>query len=132
MSLNYSLEKIKDFEDLYVGSDESGWHIKGPYQSIIFSMMSIDMQRITEDNFDEVLFRSVLFETMFLRHKRTYQEIIEDVEPVLRRMIGLSVNVTPVPRSKWLRRMMKNYEQDITRSIKTFAPQKEVTAKSGN
>lgn len=101
MSLNFDLTRIPNWQQVSL-TEENG--IEGrKTEALIFATLVIDLPGITAKNVDEFVFR---FETWEKLHgslsscELTREDIV--------RRIGLSTNVSALPRAKWMKKTTRN------------------------
>lgn len=108
MPFEYDFTNITDYETLH--EDDNQWEIT---QAAIFTLMFINVDSITNDNVEEVYFRSEFF-------TRLIRPLVKDADgnpaqitlaDFIRR-IGLSVNVSSMSRSLWLAKVTKTFRED--------------------
>ena len=100
MSLRLNYKSIHDYKNYVYITDDEGNITENPITvSIGFTMMAVDIGRITESNVIEFYIRQKLLYTL-----RGHEPIsLEDI----RRNIGLSANVMTEPdRETWLSRVL--------------------------
>jgi hypothetical protein len=99
MSLNWSVEKVKGWQELNAQTTET----------IVWETMVIGIGEITEKNVTEVAARSEFFR----------KTVGMDVIPVeeFRKRIGLKTNVSKEAQGAWLKRISSNSFAEITRRI---------------
>lgn len=82
---------------------------------MIWGSVFTDMGEITEKNVDEWVFRIRFLEEI---GASVSKEPIPNLEGLVRRWIGLKMNVFTETRRKWMNKRMKRVEQDVIRNIK--------------
>jgi hypothetical protein len=102
MSLNWSISKCRDWEEL--NSDEN-WSMT---ESVIWMTMSVDLCGITEDNVDEFIWRTAVTQELngsFLVAGGGGRVYVGPDD--IRRRIGLGVNVSDMSRTDWIRKQFR-------------------------
>lgn len=122
MSLNWTVDNIKDWET--VCSDGDGKQSPVTH-ALIMATMGIDMPGITEANVTEFAWRLALYQQLFgpLLVGVEDDEFVNmpvTTEDVIAH-IGLSTNVAPVQRPRWLKRMTDLHFMDFKRDMKVDA-----------
>ena len=132
MSLNWNLEKVKDQDICWVEATQddpnhgivAGEKYMSPVtNSLIWSTIAVDLPGITEANASEFFARIRIWETLFgaflvraevdgKRPEGTAAFITED-EVIAH--IGLTCNVSPVSRAKWLKRIDREMDSIAVR-----------------
>jgi hypothetical protein len=93
MSLNWSIEGIKDYKELLVkGVDKDGEfeHTNPVTDGLVWMTMIVDIGRITEENWKEFYLRVKMYEALKGRYFYDYEVTPE----LIQRHIGLATNVT--------------------------------------
>jgi hypothetical protein len=121
MSLNWNLTKVKDLDAI---RDNAEWD--GIINSVIWGTMIVDMGEITEKNWEEFAARIYLHQKWFgamlvQTDKETGKREDFFVSPVhIKRLIGLSTNVSTKTYSKWLYRMGKLQMEEAIREVRKY------------
>ena len=128
MSLNYDLTKIENSEELCWKPDEENegeFNMSIITNTLIWSTLSIGMNKITEANAKDFLVRCDLFADILgapmyiwqgpdkIDQRLTYQNIIDH--------IGLSTNASTDSKTVFLHRILKIKTERLERSIKAGA-----------
>lgn len=120
MSLNWSIEDIKDWEQISMDAEKNGLEATKT-NALIWATMSVDLPGITAKNVDEFYWRIKVLEQksgpFIWRYggegeaattREAYEFTREDIE----RRIGLSTNVSTKPRIAWVSRIVKGLERE--------------------
>ena len=91
---------------------------------MIWGSVFTDMGEITEKNVDEWVFRIRFLEEI---KRSVSKEPIPDLEGLVRRWIGLKMNVLTETRRKWLSKLVKRIEEVVINKIK-YPSKDEVAA----
>lgn len=128
MSLNYQLEKIESYKTLcWLPDKEAGGEKMNPItEGLIFSMMSIDIGEITENNLPEVMFRLRLYSRIMGKPITQIKDSFDYAVEEVRAHIGLYTNVGNKSRAYFIRKMMKQLAWDTERDVKNLLKPKEV------
>lgn len=118
MSLDWNVGDVADFENVCFEQRDDGRYVRPVTNAIVMSTMATDMRGITEDTVDEFAWRLDLYQRMFgalivEAHDGGFIERFITVEEV-RAHVGLSTNVAPQSRAKWLKRMTDLHYRDYT------------------
>jgi hypothetical protein len=124
MSLNWSLEDIKDCDDIcWIDDPESddpdSKRMNPVTDSLIWHTMAVGIGNITEANVDEFYWRSKFYTGLFGGMIRSYNEDTGNWEnrdytaTEIRDHIGLSTNVSYESEAKWRNRMVKNFKREV-------------------
>ena len=108
MALNYDYRKI----------DVSSWS-KEDHQvahGFCWTMMAVEMQYVTEENWKEILFR-ILFLQKIGFGPWTEDIPEEKLQPMLKKLIGYGTNVGNTSRLKFMKRWMRSVERRILDNI---------------
>lgn len=109
MSLNWNLEKVKDFKEISEGGE---WRIT---DTLIWATMGVGINRITEENYVEFYARlhlqELLWGTYMMENGKSKYITLEDVK----RRIGLSTNVSNLTRSQFNKLKLSHYYDEILR-----------------
>lgn len=106
MSLNWDCSKCPG-GSTPANDTEHGWR-----ECLIWGSMCINMSRITEENVEEVLFRYRFMEQ--IGQSITTQPMTLEA---IRRWIGLSTNADTLTRAKWISKVAKIVENDVSRNV---------------
>jgi hypothetical protein len=82
---------------------------------MIWGSVFVEIGEITEKNVDEWVFRIKFLEEI---KQSVSRDPIPDLESLVRRWIGLRMNVSTETRRKWLNKRMKRMEDEIVEKIK--------------
>jgi hypothetical protein len=133
MALRWSLESIKDSEDIcWVEATEdnpnhgivAGEKYLSPVtNALIWSTIAVDLGEITETNAGEFFARIRIWETLFgafliraeVDGKRPEGAAAFITETEVSDHIGLSCNVSPVSRTKWLKKVSREMDDMVVR-----------------
>jgi len=110
MSLNWDANKCAN--PLPANDSEAGGR-----ECLIWGSIVLDMGDITEKNVDEWLFRFKFLEK--INRSFTNQPMTVDV---IRRWIGLRMNVITLSRKKWMKKIMDGVERDVQSELKYSEP----------
>jgi hypothetical protein len=129
MSLDFRLGKIADYKELcYEFLPNDGLKMKPVTEALIWSMLSTEMKEITEDNIDEVLFRSRCISVVSGPPMHTYdgEKIIprEFTREEVEAHVGLSTNVTQRTRKQFLKTCSERLERTVEDRLRYEARQK--------
>lgn len=125
MGLSFDFTDIKNWEQFFFTADEDyadiffGWKrgdsvMHPTARTVVFGMMAIGMDRITDTNADEVYARFAFMEKQSGAWRQT-----NDKQPVfltpaeIHSMIGLKVNVMKETEAQWARRITKSYLSEL-------------------
>ena len=98
----------------YTALDTEGWDKDQHNTAANFSwtMMFIDMQNVTKENADEIIFRIEFLQRIGMGPYTKRFPLLE-VKAQVRGMIGYKTNVAQLPRYKFIRRWVKAAERDL-------------------
>lgn len=127
MSLNWNVSKIADVDRVVwrvatedndgKGEKAGESYMQQRTESLIWAAMVIGLGAITEKNADEWIFRLRMYEKLrgACRSRRVDGEWVDTYFTPLdvREHIGLSTNVTPITRTKFVNHMASLVEQEI-------------------
>lgn len=100
MSLNWSIENVKDNQELIDDANESAIT-----ESLIWLTMAVGIGEITEDTVDEFVNRATIVQALHGAYMFKGAEPYYITRDHIVRRIGLHTNVGgPEPRTKWLKR----------------------------
>lgn len=106
MSLNWNIEKVKNWKEL---SEGDAWQIT---QVLISVTMAVGIDEITEKNYKEFYARTNLLErlhgTWMIKDSQPLYFTLEDIE----RRIGLSTNVSPISRTQFNKRQLDRFYKE--------------------
>lgn len=106
MSLNWNIEKVKDWENL---NDEQ----RVVLDSIIWLSMAIGIGEITEDNYKEFFARIHMIEKLFggvIFRDRKYRTIkLDEVKD----LIGLTTNVSKISRTQFNKNQLGRFYREM-------------------
>ena len=111
MSLNWSIEGIKDYKELLVkGVDKDGEfeHTNPVTDGLVWMTMIVDIGRITEKNWKEFYLRAKMYEAL----KGRYFYECELTPEMIHRHIGLYTNVSDNKRN-WNRKVRMWLQEKI-------------------
>lgn len=105
MSLNYNLSRTE-----WAKQDETAREQEWPVvNAIILSTMVLGVDGISEKNVEEVVTRIRFFEALEGGFLTQRGKSIPIPEPIIRSLIGLTVNVSPVSWKAFSRRIADNW-----------------------
>ena len=111
MALNYNLQQIENFDNLYVEEKDGMFSLNRVAHTIIFHCMSVGISEITEKNWEQFYDRVTMWEkiygTQFL-DSETRQPIYTSKEDV-KSMIGLKTNASLSSKSEFLKRLSNGF-----------------------
>lgn len=128
MSLNFKLDKIKDYKTLcWVRLDADGEKLNPVTDGLIWSTMSIGLGEITEKNINEWLvrlqFSDKLFGTLLIKAGENGERVERPItREELVAHIGLRTNVTNETRAKWMKRMTERFMSDAEYALRKVEP----------
>ena len=104
MSLNWNIEGVKDSESVcWIKGDDDKFTMNPVTHAIIFTTMSVDIGRITDDNWPEFYARSQIISRLYGKPLINSDGEEADLTPEdVKAHIGLYCNVITLPRTKWL------------------------------
>lgn len=124
MSLDFRLDKIKDYEDLCWTENSNGkYELAWKTDKLIWATMSVSMGEITEKNWREFYLRMLLDPYSPVNiYKDTGKTAVPEwhrikIEDVFNH-IGLTTNVTEKSRPKYLRELYQREERLHGKSFK--------------
>ena len=127
MALTWSIEKVENYEELWV-EREDGQYLNGLTEALIWTTMTVGLGTVTEKNIPEWLLRLDVLSGMGLDSlvdykdgERTYRTFTVEE---LHRHRGLSTNVGPETRQKWFARHAKFHLQDKEKLYSSFLSEK--------
>ena len=103
MSLNWSVQKVRDWQALAADKNEAAIT-----EVVILATMGVDIGEITEKNWVEFYARMKFLETLngpWLRDGDDKPYLL--TPQMVKRRIGLKANVVDLTRAKWLRGVSK-------------------------
>lgn len=111
MSLNFDLQQVKDFNDLWVPTGEGvERRLNTKTERLIFAAMVYDLGEVTEKNVDEWLWRQEfygrLFDPLYWKNPTEPDNFSREE---LERHIGLKLNVITKARKAWVKAKMDIY-----------------------
>lgn len=111
MSLNWDSTKCNPAEPV----DDNDFNSR---ECMIWGSVAVDIGEITEKNIDEWVFRLRFLDRLGRGITNTPVP-----ESVVRRWIGLKMNVVTEPRKKWMKKRLDRLERDVEYAIKNEAVQ---------
>ena len=98
----------------YTALDTEGWDNDQHNEAanFVWVMMYIDMQKVTAENANEIIFRLEFLQRINLGPWTKRYPLLQ-VKAKVRGMIGYKTNVKEEPRYKFIRRWMKTAEQEL-------------------
>ena len=98
----------------YTALDTEGWDNDqhNVAANFVWTMMSIDMQKVTPENVDEIIFRIEFLQRLGLGPYTKRFPLLE-IKAQVRGMVGYKTNVKQEPRYKFIRRWVKVAEQEL-------------------
>lgn len=124
MSLNYDATKVKDFEINFPDVIRDGVRYSNSVlESVVFYCMFLDMEGVNEKNIDEFVFRFRFYTRLFSHlyystGENGEKKGFEITKDILKKLVGLSVNVCQKPRNEWVKHIVKNLSEEIERQIR--------------
>lgn len=115
MSLNWSIQEIKNYEELYEEDGEGGARLKSMTERLIFLTMETDIGMITPGNIDEWRFR------LELMRRIGWDPRTPVTRTDLERHIGLKTNVWTTTRGKFKSKVMKHLEREVLEDLQRQA-----------
>ncbi len=117
MSLNFKLDKIKDYKTVcWDGDVMADGKMKLVTESLIWTTMQVGLGSITEENIPEWLVRldlvDRLFGTMMVRYDGDKRVNVPFTKEDLVAHIGLTTNVSKETRTKFLKRTMDHFVRE--------------------
>ncbi|MFD6934690.1 hypothetical protein ACFWAP_00845 [Streptomyces goshikiensis] len=94
MAVNFDLSEIKSYKRLWISYPDSGRQLNGVTETLVFSMLAIGVQRISERNWSEVLWRLRQHEELYGALLMSADGPVSFSEKHVRRNIGLRVNAS--------------------------------------
>lgn len=117
MSLNFKLDKIKNYETVTRKGDE----LNPVTNALIWSTMSVGLGSITEKNLQEWLVRLAFSDKLFGTMLKKDGEDRPFTRDELVAHIGLSCNVCDESRVKWTKRMTEHFMREAEYKLKKAA-----------
>lgn len=123
MSLNFKLDKIKDYQTV-CWQDEK---LSAVTDGLIWATMGVGLGEITEKNINEWLVRLTFSDKLFGTMLGLAGEKGERVERPFTRWelvqhIGLRTNVVNEPRAKWMKRNAERFMSDTEYAMSRVEP----------
>lgn len=153
MSLDWNIGKIKNWQELRVwgendamGSfvpykdqkqahtEKTSWKMDVCTETLVFSMMSIQMGEITEKNWQDVYTRMSFLEKVGGAQRQRFLKEEDEWEPIyytpedIKRRIGLATNVGTRAASAFYKNVYENHRRDCQAEIRRL----EQKQKAGN
>lgn len=121
MSLNWNIGDIENYKELHectnpdAPEDERLYKLNGITDALIWATMAVGMGKITESNYEafyaRLRFAEKLNGNMALKwDEETEEHVPLDVEDV-KRHIGLSTNVSPETKAKFIKKQVGRFER---------------------
>ena len=114
MSLNWSIEKVRDFKELYVceETEQTECQLKPMTERIIFLTMELDLGDITDKNIDEWMVR------LGMMKRCGWAPRTEITRADIERHIGLHTNVRSTTRAGFRGKLIKHVEGEAVNEMK--------------
>jgi len=118
MALNWSITKIRDWNKLQGKYGPGGVVIEKPkdplgifLNSIILTTVCVDLDKITEKNIREWIWR-IEFLNQLGKSSISQNQVFRITPGVLKRFIGLSTNATNNTRKRFIKKVVTGIERD--------------------
>lgn len=111
MSLNWSIEDVKDSDKISMDAEKNGIEAHKTH-ALLWATLSVDLPGITQKNVDEFHWRVTVLEKfgggpLMYRFEGTKQEDYLFTKEDIARRVGLSTNVSTKSRTHWVARIVK-------------------------
>lgn len=110
MALQFDLTKIDNFEELCFDGD----YISSETNTMIWGLCVIGMNDISEKNWEEVAFRLCVNNALFDLNNRWDLETCKYVKQAVKNHIGLTTNVAPITRTKFIKNCQESFEKSLS------------------
>lgn len=124
MSLNYELNKIKNWEEMCITENEEGTILQPTTHALVFLMMNIGYSSITEDNWEDVWRRVYISEQLLgARRKQTFEGDTIDLffrPENIWAHIGLTTNVGTTSFQEFAYSIMRDPSKDAEQQMRKF------------